>query len=116
MTKQLAYMKKVLNAIFAAGIAWGIMNEKVIAKDLCRCSLDNHLGGHEGVDGAEIGVGPRCAERVRELSVGLNGGRGEAIIRRRDGVLHVVVVGPDDRSTRRYGNGRRDDVEVLHAD
>lgn len=28
----------LLNTILAAGIAWGIMNEKVTAKDLCRCS------------------------------------------------------------------------------
>lgn len=30
-----------LNTIFATGIAWGIMNEKIISKDLCRCSLKN---------------------------------------------------------------------------
>jgi hypothetical protein len=41
MTEQTESALKLLNAIFAAGIAWGIMNEKVIAKDLCRCSLDN---------------------------------------------------------------------------
>ncbi|MGB6591167.1 MAG: hypothetical protein WA323_13430 [Candidatus Nitrosopolaris sp.] len=30
-----------LNTIFATGIAWGIINEKVIAKHLCRCSWNN---------------------------------------------------------------------------
>jgi hypothetical protein len=30
-----------LNTIFATGIAWGIINEKITAKDLCRCSWKN---------------------------------------------------------------------------
>ena len=41
MVKQAEDALTELNTIFATGIAWGIMNEKIIAKDLCACSWKN---------------------------------------------------------------------------